>query len=220
MRPVLIFDLDDTLVQSFPSYAALHQRVAADLGWPVPTVDELVPYGHDWVQTLERLFPTRELDGFMARYDEVAHEHPYEAIPGVIAALTDLRNEGHSLYVVTKRDRTRLATRLAEAGISETLFDGIFPRESQPVTKPSPRCFEPVWAALGRDQGASLSPLPIYVGDRDEDRIAATQAGIRFIAVQTGPEVALGFPRDTEPSHVIPSAAHLPAWLMRHAGNG
>jgi phosphoglycolate phosphatase len=217
-RRVLIFDLDDTLVQSFPSYAALHQRVAADLGWPVPTVDELVPYGHDWLDTLGRLFPGRTFDAFMARYDELAHEHPYDAVPGAVDTLSRLRALGHALYIVTKRDTTRLSARLAEAGIARSLFDGIFPREAQPVTKPDPRCFEPVWAALGVPHGAAVSPTPIYVGDRDEDRRAATSAGIRFLAVLTGPEATQGFPADHDPAHVLASVADLPAWLERSGG--
>jgi phosphoglycolate phosphatase-like HAD superfamily hydrolase len=213
--PVLIFDMDDTLVQSFPSYAALHRRVASDLGWNVPTIDELVPYGHDWTATLNGLFPGRELEPFMRRYEAVAHEHPYAAITGTVAALEELRRRGHALFIVTKRDTTRLAARLAEAEIDPDLFDGIYPREAQPVTKPSPRCFEPVWKHLGVENGTALSPLPIYIGDREEDRLAATSAGIRFLAVLTGPEVSLGFPRGVDAKDALQSIAELPAWLDR-----
>jgi len=211
--PILIFDLDDTLIRSFPSYAASHQRVAGDLGWEVPTIPELVPYGRDWADTLSRLFPDRNVEAFMRRYDEIAHEHPYDALPGALEALTEVRRRGHSLYIVTKRDRTRLAARLAEAGIDQGLFEGIFPRESQPAPKPDPRCFEPVWAAIGIPHGAALSPLPIYVGDREEDRLAATSAGIEFVAVLTGPEASVGFPRDLDGSNILGSIAELPRWL-------
>jgi phosphoglycolate phosphatase len=210
---ILIFDLDDTLVQSFTNYAAAHQRVARELGWPVPTVDDLVPYGHDWESTLARLWPERELAPFMRHYDGLAHEHPYREIPGAVAALTALRERGHRLYVVTKRDRSRLAARLGEAEIPAALFDGIFPREDQPAPKPDPRCFTPVWSALGVAPGALPTPLPIYVGDRNEDLLAATGAGIRFVAVRTGPEVTLGFPHGH--AAVIDSVADFPAWLER-----
>lgn len=216
-RRVLIFDLDDTLVRSFPSYVALHQRVAGELGWPVPTVDELIPYGHDWVDTLSRLFPGRVLGAFMARYDALAHEHRYDAVPGAVETLARLRSLGHSLYIVTKRDTTRLSSRLGEAGISADLFDGIFPRETQPVTKPNPRCFEPVWSALGVSHGTAVSPTPIYVGDREEDRLAATGAGIRFLAVLTGPEATQGFPQGHDETHVLGSVADLPGWLETDA---
>jgi phosphoglycolate phosphatase-like HAD superfamily hydrolase len=209
-RAVLIFDLDDTLLRSFPNYAATHQRVARELGWPVPTIERLVPYAHDWESTLTGIFPGRHLEPFFRRYEEIAHEHPYEEVPGARVTLAELRNRGHRLYVVTKRDRSRLAARLREASIDPTVFDGIFPREEQPAPKPDPRCFAPVWAALGSSPRA-LESLPIYVGDRNEDRMAATDAGIRFVAVRTGPEVSLGFPHGHDA--VIDSIAELPGWL-------
>jgi phosphoglycolate phosphatase-like HAD superfamily hydrolase len=204
----LIFDLDDTLIQSFPTYVRLHQRVAGELGLPVPTAEELIPYGPSWEATLAGLWPTTELGGFIQRYDELACDHPYPAVPGAGAALASLRAEGHSLWIVTKRSRRRLYDRLAQAGLSPGLFDGIFPAEEQPALKPDPRCFAPVWQALGRQPPASY-----YVGDRLEDRLAAQAAGVTFVAVLTGPEVRHGFPGDHPPEHVLGSVAELPAWL-------
>jgi HAD superfamily hydrolase (TIGR01509 family) len=204
----LIFDLDDTLIESFPTYVRLHQRVAAELGLPIPTRDELVPYGPTWEQTLAGLWPQLDLPAFVRRYDELACEHPYPAVPGAAAALGRLRAAGHSLWIVTKRSRRRLHDRLAQAGLSASIFDGIFPAEEQPAIKPDPRCFVPVWRALGRQPGRAL-----YVGDRDEDRRAAEAAGVHFVAVLTGPEVAHGFPGDLPPSSVLASVSELPERL-------
>ena len=63
--PVLIFDLDDTLLESFPGYVALHQRIAGDLGWRIPSAAELVHYGPTWEATLARLWPSASLAPFM-----------------------------------------------------------------------------------------------------------------------------------------------------------
>ena len=204
----LIFDLDDTLIESFPSYVRLHLRVAQDLGWRTPSRLELVEYGPTWHATLARIWPDQDLVTFMARYDELAHAHPYQALPGAMHALRRLRADGHRLWVVTKRERLRLAQRLDEAGLPAELFDAIFCNEDVPEPKPSPRCFEPIATALGH------APVrPIYVGDRDDDRQAAVAAGIEFVAVCTGPERSLGFPYEHPASHVLPSVASLPAWL-------
>jgi phosphoglycolate phosphatase len=207
-RPI-IFDLDDTLIESFPTYVRLHQRVAAELGLPVPTDDALVPYRATWEETLAALWPTMDLASFVRRYDELACDHPYPAVPGAPAALAGLRAAGHSLWIVTKRSRRRLYHRLAEAGLPASLFDGIFPAEEQPALKPDPRCFAPVWSALGRQP-----PSAVYVGDRHEDRLAAEGAGVRFVAVLTGPEVRHGFPGDLPKSAVLATVAALPAWLL------
>jgi phosphoglycolate phosphatase len=204
----VILDLDDTLIESFPTYVRLHQQVAAELGLAVPTAEALIPYGPSWEETLAGVWPGVDLSGFIDRYDLLACDHPYPAIPGAGAALATLRGAGHSLWIVTKRSRRRLHDRLAQAGLSAALFDGIFPAEEQPAIKPDPRCFTPVWQALG-----GQPPSAIYVGDREEDRLAARAAGVGFVAVLTGPEVKRGFPGDHPPADVLPSVASLPAWL-------
>ena len=206
----VIFDLDDTLIESFPTYARLHQRVAAELGLPVPSRQALVAYGATWEDTLAALWPGADLQAFVRRYDEIANDHPYPAIPGAQAALTALRAAGHSLWIVTKRSRRRLHDRLAQARLPAALFDGIFPAESQPHIKPHPACFTPVWDALGARAAAA-----VYVGDRHEDRRAAEAAGIGFYAVLTGPEVSCGFPGDLPPASIVRSVAELPAKLHR-----
>jgi phosphoglycolate phosphatase len=213
--PVLMFDLDDTLIESFPEYVRLHQRIAAELGWEIPSAAALVHYGPTWEDTLARLWPGAALDPFMARYEQVADDHCYPAIVGVPAALTRLRSLGHSLWIITKRSRRRLTQRMDQAGLASELFDGIFAYEDQPVPKPDPRCFEPVWQALG----GSMAERAIYVGDREDDHLAASAAGVGFVGVRTGPEHGHELERrscflDQLPAeHVLDSAAELPSWL-------
>jgi phosphoglycolate phosphatase-like HAD superfamily hydrolase len=220
--PVLIFDLDDTLIESFPEYVRLHQRIAGDLGWQIPSASELVHYGPTWEDTLARLWPNTTLDPFLERYEAVAHEHPYRAITGVPEALGQLRERGHSLWIVTKRSRTRLVQRMDQAGLARELFAGIFALEDQPIAKPHPRCFEPVWDALG--PAASIREQAIYVGDREDDHIAAREAGLGFVGVRTGPEHHTRSPNQADSwldalpdEHVLDSAADLPTWLEARA---
>jgi len=205
----LIFDLDDTLIESFPTYARLHQRVASEMGLPVPAREQLVAYDATWEATLGRLWPSADLEAFMRRYDEIANDFPYPAIAGAPAALAALRAAGHSLWIVTKRSRRRLHDRMAQAGIPTALFEGIFPAEDQPRLKPHPDCFAPVWAALG-----GVHQQAVYVGDRHEDRHAAEAAGIGFYAVLTGPEVSCGFPGDLPARAILQTVAELPARLI------
>ena len=207
--PELIFDLDDTLIRSFDGYVELHQRIASELGWPVPTADELVEYGPTWPETLARLWPGRSLDPFLARYEEIADDVRYPAFEGVVEALVDLHGRGRRLWIVSQRSRTRMGQRMAEAGLREEWFAGIFAHEDQPFGKPDPRCFTPVWDRIGGPRHA------LYVGDRQGDRLAAEAAGLPFLAVQTGPEARRGFPGDLEPTRVLTSAAEVPDWLAR-----
>lgn len=204
-RVPLIFDLDDTLIESFPTYVGLHQRVAGEMGWAVPSRQDLTVYRDSWESTLAGLWPGGDIDAFMARYNELADDHPYPAVPGAPAAIESLRARGHRLFVVTKRSARRLDQRMREAGLDRNAFDGIYPRERQPVSKPSPRCFEPVWDVLGGPAQEAL-----YIGDRAEDHQAATAAGLQFLGVRTGPESDLGNP----PGEVhVATAADVPAWI-------
>lgn len=205
--PVLIFDLDDTLIESFPEYARMHQRIARDLGWPIPTTEALIHYGPTWPDTLARLWPEHPIADFLAHFERVVHEHRYRALPDVVETLASLRERGHSLWIVTKRSRSRLDQRMREAELARELFDGIFADEDQPFGKPDPRCFEPVWAALGGKRPEQA----IYVGDRHDDLLAARGAGLTFVGVRTGPELH-GF-AEHPPEHVLDSAAVLPSWL-------
>ncbi|MEM7153987.1 MAG: HAD family hydrolase [Myxococcota bacterium] len=206
----LIFDLDDTLIESFPCYVKLHRQIAQELGWRVPSRRELIEYGETWRGTLAVLWPGHDLDPFVDRYGELADTHPYGEVPGAGDALRQLHTAGHRLWVVTKRDRLRLDQRLSEARLDPAWFSGIFCNEEVPEPKPSPRCFEPIGEVLGH------APVdPVYVGDRDDDRIAAQAAGMEFIAVCTGPESDLGFPHAHPKTHVLESVAGLPAWLRQ-----
>jgi phosphoglycolate phosphatase len=213
---VLIFDLDDTLIESFPEYVRLHRRIAAELGWPVPSAGDLVHYGPTWEDTLARLWPGTALEPFMARYEQVADEHPYCAIPGVPEALVQLRERGHSLWIVTKRSRSRLVQRMDQAKLSRELFAGIFAFEDQPIAKPHPRCFEPIWTTLGE----AARERALYVGDREDDLLAARAAGLDFVGVRTGPEhhtSERSFLDDLPDDNVLDSAAQLPGWLEARA---
>lgn len=215
----LIFDLDDTLINSFEGYSRVHQLTARALGLRVLTEAELVDYDVDFPTTLRRQYaevPGFEPRHFVEQWDAIADDHPYQAIDGVRASLEALLNAGHSLWIVTSRSRTRLAQRMREGGLRAEWFRGVYPRDEQPFQKPDPRCFEPVWQRLGMRPGDAALPKVLYVGDRASDQAAAAAAAVPFVAVQSGPEARFGFPSGIPASHVIPTAAHLPEWLNQH----
>ncbi len=210
----LIFDLDDTIIESFPGYVLLHQKVARELGWRVPEEDELIAYGHTWEATVAGLWPNEDLALFFRRFEQVFESVVYGAIDGALMALQRLRARGHRQFIVTKRSSRRLALRLAQAGVETHWFDGIFPADYGPAPKPDPRCFEPVWQKIGWHPAHAVGDQPqaVYVGDRADDQLAAQRAGIPFVAVRTGPEARRGFPAPGA-AHVLDSISQLPDLL-------
>ncbi len=218
MTPLtLIFDLDDTLIASFPGYVKLHQQVATDLGWRVPPEDELVHYGPTWEATVARMWPKTDLAPFYARFDQILESVVYPPIEGAVATLQRLRELGHRQFIVTKRSSRRLAHRLKVAGIQTEWFDGIYPSDHGPAAKPDPRCFEPVWQSIAwhPERAAPGEPArAIYIGDRHEDQLVAERAGIPFVAVRSGPESQHGFPAPGA-AHILDSVGQL-VDLLKH----
>ena len=138
----------------------------------------------------------------------------YGAFPGVPAALERLHDRGHSMWIVSKRSRRRIGSRMEAAGIRAELFRGVFAGEDQPAPKPDPRCFAPVWNEIGEQRPA------VYFGDRHEDRLAAHAAGLRFVAVRTGPEADNGFPTEHPSRDTLSTAADAVAWVDTHLAPG
>ena len=221
MKPItIIFDLDDTIIESFPGYVRLHQGVARDLGWRVPDEEELIEYGPTWEATVERLWPQADLSQFFTRFEQVMESVVYGAVDGAISALAWLRERGHRQFIVTKRSSRRLGLRLAQAGIEQHWFDGIFPADHGPAPKPDPRCFEPVWEKIAWHPTRAAEDAPaqaVYVGDRAEDQLVAKRACIPFIAVRSGPESRRGFPAPGA-AHVLDSVSQLPDLLETTGG--
>jgi pyrophosphatase PpaX len=182
--PVVLFDLDGTLIDSGPMIVASMKHAAKSvLG---REIDEKVLAaavgGPGLVAQMEALAPDR-VDDLVAAYRQ--HNEPlHEQLEGfweVIEVLPRLRSEGRRLGIVTaKRHATvRLAfDRLPEL---ESNFDVVIASDDTERHKPAP---DPVLAAVER-LGADLGDAA-YVGDSPFDIRAAKAAGVFAIAVAWG----------------------------------
>ena len=178
----LIFDLDDTLIQSFPSYELAHRETALALGWPVLSTHALIEYRGCLRETIAHHYPDRDTTDFHDAFVEIAQNHRFFPIDGVVSCIEGLKSDGHQLWILTKRSRLRLSYRLSDGGLNAEDFEGIFCAEDQSYQKPDPRCFDCL-PCLSVDKSQI-----VYIGDRAEDRSAARRRGISFIGVESGPE--------------------------------
>jgi len=182
--PVVLFDLDGTLIDSGPMIVASMKHAAKSvLG---REIDEKVLAaavgGPGLVAQMQALAPDR-VDDLVAAYRE--HNEPLheelEAFWEVIEILPRLREQGRRLGIVTaKRHATvRLAfDRLPEL---EQNFDVVIASDDTQRHKPAP---DPILAALDR-----LDARPedaAYVGDSPFDIRAAKAAGVHAVAVAWG----------------------------------
>ncbi|MEJ2218923.1 MAG: HAD-IA family hydrolase [Gemmatimonadota bacterium] len=181
MRPVIVFDLDGTLVDSLPDIAASFLHVFAAAGLPAPSEAELWGrLGGPLEATFAAFAPEASVDELCARYREHYALHLAERsrpFAGVPALLRELGRRGYLRAVATTK-RTVTARRLIEAvGLADVL-DHVEGSDAPPY-KPAP---DVVLRALEALPGRGLW----MVGDTSADVLAGRAAGLATYAVTWG----------------------------------
>ena len=182
--PVVLFDLDGTLIDSGAMIvASMRHAVTTVLGRDIADEELKAHVGGSGLVAQMRALDEDRVDELVAAYrshNEPLHEH-LEACAGIDEALARLRDEGRRLGIVTAK---RLITvRLAFDVLPwlEGFFDVVVGAEDTERHKPHP---DPLFAALDR-LGAEPSEAA-YVGDSPFDVEAAKAAGVFAVAVTWG----------------------------------
>jgi pyrophosphatase PpaX len=182
--PVVLFDLDGTLIDSGAMIIASMKHAAkAVLGREIPEqVLSAAVGGPGLVAQMEALDPAR-VDDLVAAYRE--HNEPLhdelEAFWEVVEVLPRLREEGRRLGVVTAKRRATVDLAFARLPGLEANFDVVITSDDTERHKPAP---DPILAAIDR-----LGAVPAdtaYIGDSPFDIRAAKAAGAFSIAVGWG----------------------------------
>jgi phosphoglycolate phosphatase len=187
MAPVLVLDLDGTLVDSLPDLAAALNRLLAARGLaalPVPAIGRMVGDGTPTLIARGFAAHQREPDGeavadFMADYlAHVADEtRPY---PGVAATLDTLQGAGWRFAVCTNKPEAAAHAVLRTLGLDH-YFAAIGGGDSFPVRKPDPAHLR---ATLARAGGSPQHA--VMAGDHVNDVKAAHGAGLPCIFAEWG----------------------------------
>lgn len=213
--PVLLCDLDGTLVDSLPDLAAavgeLLERegrpglapaaVAAMVGDGVPKLIERalaatggVPGAEELAALVARYMPIYE-----ARMTELTR--PY---PGAVETLRALKEAGWRLAVCTNKPEAPSRAIVGRLGF-DGLFEAVSGGDSLPVRKPDPGHLLGLLEALGAAPGAA-----VMLGDSRNDVRAAQAAGLPAIAIAHGyggtPAHELGADRVIERFEELPAA--------------
>lgn len=182
--PVVLFDLDGTLIDSGPIILASMQHTARTVLGREIAYEELAATvgGQGLVAQMRELDPDR-VDDLVEAYR--IHNDPLhdtlEAFDEVVDLLPRLRSEGRRLGIVTAKRHRTVALALDRFPALATHFDVVIAYEDTERHKPEP---EPVLAAL-----ATLEADPseaAYVGDSPFDIQAAKAAGAFAVAVGWG----------------------------------
>jgi uncharacterized protein len=193
------FDLDMTLIDSRPGFAATLDRLAAETGVALDVAAMSARLGPPLSKVLAPYFPEEQIDAlvdsFRGFYPETAIP-PTVELPGAREALAAVRALGGRSVLVTGKYAPNAALHLAALGIEVDHLSG----EVWGVGK----------ADVLRKQGAG-----VYVGDHVHDVEGALAAGITSVSVLTGgatEEELLAAGTDV----VLRDLTEFPAWLDAH----
>lgn len=179
-RPLAVFDIDGTLVDSRASILQAATEAARELGLPDPEYDRVrqivglsLPHA---LAVLEPGLTPLELERFTAafrasfgRMFDAGHEEPL--YPGAMETLRRLHKDGWRLSLATGQNRRGVARNLARAGWAE-LFVSSHCAEDGPG-KPDPAMLHAAMTA------ASAQPAStVMIGDTAHDISMAVAAGV------------------------------------------
>ena len=181
--PVVLFDLDGTLVDSGAIILASFQHAArAVLDRDVPATEILARVGGTSLHEQMRAIDPDRVDELVSVYRE--HNLPLaetlEAFEGILDVLEQLHDEGRRLGVVTAKRRESLDLALARIPLGPYL-DVVIASEDTARHKPDP---DPLLEALRRLDATPAEAA--YVGDSPFDVRAAKAAGMFMVGVTWG----------------------------------
>jgi pyrophosphatase PpaX len=181
--PVVLFDLDGTLIDSGPIIlASFRHATRSVLGREIPDRELVASAPGSTLEVQMSAFDPERVDELVAAYR--AHNTPLhdelECCRGMEDVLRELKAQGRRLGVVTAKRRMTVGLAFKRLGI-EPWFDVVVTCDDTTAHKPDP---EPIELALAR-LGARADDAA-YVGDSPFDVAAARGAGVFAVAVTWG----------------------------------
>jgi pyrophosphatase PpaX len=182
--PVVLFDLDGTLIDSGPIILASMQHATRTVLGREIAYEELAATigGQGLVTQMEAIDPERADDLVEAYrlHNDPLHD-TLEAFDEVLSLLPRLRAEGRTLGIVTAKRHRTVALALERFPELQENFSVVIAHEDTERHKPDPH---PVLAAVDR-LGADVSEAA-YVGDSPFDIRSAKAAGAFAVGVGWG----------------------------------
>lgn len=190
-RPMIVFDLDGTLVETAPDLVDTLNVVFAREGLPLVPFDEARTFvGHG-----ARAMITRGLDAegrtvtpqildklfndFVAHYTAHVADRSYP-FPGVVEALDALSASGYRFAVCTNKFERQSVMLLDALGLSPR-FEAICGQDTFGIAKPDPEVLRRTILQAGGDPAHA-----IMIGDSETDILTARAAELPVIAVDFG----------------------------------
>lgn len=218
-NPLLIFDLDGTLVDSLPDLAAAVNAALNDLNLPPCDIGAVAQFvGNGSYVLCERVLAHLGQDKnaadalherFLARYGECSGRYS-RLYDGVAQGLTQLAQAGFTLALATNKPERFVGDILRRFGIDR--FAVVVGGDTLPQKKPDPLPLLRICQTLSVDPSRSF-----MIGDSKNDVQAGKNAGIATLALSYG--YNHGEPiAHARPDRVFDSFGDLCAFLLASKG--
>ena len=182
---VIIFDIDDTLVQTINcKWLALKQTARKYYQLEVTDSHIKIYWGLPFEKMVLGVFS--EIDSFETikkHYLEISESFPMQPQEGAVSTIAKLK-ENFVICALTASSRSVILQDLIDAGFNLEDFYTIQTAEDTDFHKPDPRVFLPTLAKLEKIKISSDKIT--YVGDSVKDYLAACKIHINFIGVLSG----------------------------------
>jgi pyrophosphatase PpaX len=182
--PIVLFDLDGTLIDSGPIIvASMQHAVGTVLGREIPPAELQMSIGGQGIVAQMSAIDEDHVDELLEAYREHndgLHE-TLEAFDELLALLPGLKAEGRKLGIVTAKRHRTVGLALDRFPALADAFDVVVGYEDTSRHKPDP---EPVLLAVEKLGGTT--DQAVYIGDSPFDIGAAKAAGVFAVAVGWG----------------------------------
>jgi len=215
----VVFDLDDTLVEStvnFPRFKGLVIERIVSYGENGaeydPTESIVVIINRFEARMAEKGVPEMEARRRLAELDKIMDSVEMERVSETIAydgaarLLGLLKSNGIKVGILTRGCQEYADSALSRTGLS-SLVDAVECRNSKTKSKPNPEAYLKLVKALGVRKEET-----IFVGDHPIDGQCAANAGVPFISVLTG-DVSEAALRAAGSVEVFNDVGQMAAWL-------
>ena len=180
---IILFDLDDTLIDTLNTSYKLVTATAKQLNLPVPSYEEYrKPYGGSFPALVEAWFPNLNVDAnyFRQQFERNSLTVTSPILFNVVDVFLTLRNEGYRCGIVTNSGEQRTLVKLKHAELTLNELDCIVTStDTNNILKPAP---DSILLAL-KKLNVSDPKKVLYVGNAYEDQIAAHAAEVVFCGV-------------------------------------
>jgi pyridinium-3,5-biscarboxylic acid mononucleotide sulfurtransferase len=196
---VVGFDLDLTLIDTRPGFAATLAVIAEETGVPLDVEELSTRLGPPLDHLLAPHYPPEQLDALVTAFRAHYPRHaivPTLALPGAHAALAAVRRHGGRSVVVTGKYAPNADLHVDALGLDVDELVG------------------EVWG-VGKAAALRSSGATVYVGDHVYDVDGARAAGALSVSVATGGSSEQDL-RDAGTDVLLQDLTEFPAWLDAH----